>query len=110
MWGKCPGCFSPSNSVVEYVERKTRDLSMSGRVVHLNFHQRRFRCRMGCPHFWERFTSIEQAAAHYTLRYEVFVWNRVNESTIEAVSKQEGLNWETIQNICRARTRPAKVY
>jgi transposase len=67
-WGVaiCPNCLEPSGSVLEYVERYTRDLSISGRVVYLNFHHRRYRCRNGCPSFWERFKSIESPAAHYT--------------------------------------------
>jgi transposase len=95
----CPRCGRPRSSVLEYIPRLTRDLSMSGRRVYLSFLQRRFRCDPCGTSFVERLESIDSPGAHYTKRYEEWVVGQVNQSTIEAVSKQEGICWEAVKNM-----------
>jgi transposase len=95
----CPRCGRASGSVLEYVPRLTRDLSMSGRRVYLSYVQRRFRCYWCERSFVERLESIDCPGARYTKRYEDWVVDQVNQSTIEAVSNREGMCWETVKHI-----------
>src|SRR5262245_4222533 len=53
----CSQCQRASGSVVEYLPRWMRDLSMSGRPVYVVFEQRRFRCAYGRISFVERQAS-----------------------------------------------------
>ena len=93
----CPRCSEPSCSVLEYIGRQTRDLSISGKRVYLKYRQRRFRCWRCEKSFLEEFESIKSPAAHYTARYEEWVAEQVSGSTVEKVARQEKLSWETIQ-------------
>ncbi len=95
----CPGCRRPTASVLEYIARRSRDLSISGRPAYLSFNQRRFRCD-GCHNsFVERLEGIASPGAHYTKRYEEWVVKQVRQSTVQDVAVQEGFSWETVQRI-----------
>lgn len=97
--GICPKCKGVCHEVVESVERRTRDLSISGRRVLLSYRQRRFYC-YGCESsFMEKLPSIDCVGSHYTKRYEEYVTILVRDSTIKAVAIREKLSWETIKRI-----------
>lgn len=100
-WGGalCPECKRPSGSVLEYVPRLSRDLSLSGRQLYLCFEQRRFRCLHCERSFLEGLPSIASPGAHYTKRYEEWIVRQVNHSTVQRVAQQEGLSWESVQRI-----------
>lgn len=96
---RCPHCAAWCGSVVEYLPRQTRDLSLSGRKVYLQYEQRRFRCA-GCQRsFVERLPSIDSVGAHYTKRYEEYVVRGVRTSTVQSVAQTEELHWETVQRM-----------
>jgi hypothetical protein len=40
-----------------------------------------------------------EAGRHYTQRYEAYVYQQVQQSSIEQVSRAEGLSWERIEGI-----------
>jgi transposase len=88
----CPKCAEISSSVLAYVPRRTRDLSISGRRVYLKYQQRRFRCYKCNKSFLEEFESIQSPAAHFTCRYEKWIVAQVNQSTVESVRRAEGLS------------------
>ena len=95
----CPECSRPSASVLEYVPRLSRDLSLSGRRVYLGFEQRRFRCLHCQRSFLEGLPSIASPGAPYTKRYEEWIVRQVNHSNVQRVAQQEGLSWESVQRI-----------
>lgn len=95
----CPQCGCPSTSVLEYIPRRCRDLSISGKRVLISFEQRRFRCAGCCRSFVERLASSCSPGAHYTKRYEEWVVRQVRQSTVQDVAMAESLAWETVQNI-----------
>lgn len=94
----CPHCQAVCFSVLAYLPRRIRDLSICGRKVYLSYDWRRFRCQSCRRSFVERLAAVE-LGSHQTKRYEEEVARQVKDSTVKAVADRERLNWETVQRI-----------
>jgi transposase len=94
----CPHCQKVCFSVLGYLRRRIRDLSICGRKVYLSYQLPRFRCKSCMGSFVERLSAVE-FGSHYTKRYEEEVAQRVKDSTVKAIARSEGLNWETVNRI-----------
>jgi transposase len=97
----CPACKQPCTFILAYKDRRTRDLSISGRATFLSYKQRRFLCETCQTSFYERLESIASVGAHYTNRYEEWIVEQVRQTSVKAVAKQERLSWDGVHYILK---------
>lgn len=75
-----------------------RDLSVFGQATHLKVPRRQVYCRPCQQYFTERLPYVE-LGRQYTRRYEAYVYQQVQVSTIEQVSRAEGLTYDRVDGI-----------
>lgn len=94
----CPGCGASLDEIhqVEYV--LIRDLPVFGKPVYLDVPRRQFHCQV-CQRFWSERLSFVSWRHHYTQRYEQAIYEQVKQSSIEAVSRVEGVSASTVRAI-----------
>ncbi|MEM9832561.1 MAG: transposase family protein [Bacteroidota bacterium] len=68
----CPVCLEKCSFVKDTYVRKLRDLSISGKIVHLHFTVRQFVCRPCNRHFHEQYGFAAKNGT-MTQRYEDFI-------------------------------------
>ena len=100
----CPHCFKKRQVVNQTYERQFRDLSIAGKEVYLHLSQRQFYCPDCDRHFNERFHFVDPKRT-MTRRYERHVYECCKASTIQKVSTQENLVWQTVNEICQRGAR-----
>ena len=89
-----------------------RDLSISGQMVYLKVPRRKFYCK-DCQRFFTENLEFMEARRKYTVRYEEYIYGRVNVSSIEQVSREESLSWDQVNGIyqrqCEKKKKIGKV-
>jgi hypothetical protein len=68
---RCPQCHQPSVQVQSRYVRRIHDLPITGKMVQLDVHTRRFHCHTAtCPQriFSEQFTGLAERSARRTVR------------------------------------------
>jgi transposase len=75
-----------------------RDLSIFGQATYLKVPRRQFYCH-ACQRYFTESLSFADEGRHYTRRYEEHVYRQVQFSSIEQVSRVEGLSFERIQGM-----------
>lgn len=96
--GRCPHCEELSTELHQNRPIMVRDLSIFGQVTYLKVPRRQFYCRNCQRYFTESLTFMEEGR-HYTRRYEASIYQQVQLSSIEQVSRVEGLSFDRIQGI-----------
>lgn len=94
----CPHCGQTSDELHQNRPIVIRDLAVFGRATYLQVPRRQFYCR-DCQRYFTEPLSFVEAGRHYTQRYEASVYQQVQQSSIEQVSRAEGLSWERIEGI-----------
>lgn len=94
----CPHCSQLSSELHQNRPIVLRDLSIFGQVTYLQVPRRQFYCRACQCYFTESLTFMEEGR-HYTRRYEESIYQQVQLSSIEQVSRVEGLSSERIEGI-----------
>jgi transposase len=94
----CPNCLKKLSDVKKRIVREVRDLSIVGKVVQLHLSSRQFHCRDCNRYVNEHFDFVENSHT-MTRRYEQHVYECCRNSTIERVSLQENIVWDTVQTI-----------
>jgi transposase len=88
-----------------------RDLSISGQMVCLKVPRRKFYCK-DCQRFFTENLEFMEARRKYTVRYEEYIYGRVNVSSVEQVSREESLSWDQVNGIyqrqCEVKKRIGK--
>ena len=74
-----------------------RDLAIFGKLVYLHIPRRQFYCS-GCQRYFTGLT-IADWERRYTQRYEDYVYQRIQSTSIEQVSREEELSWHQVQGI-----------
>jgi transposase len=100
----CPHCLKKRQVVNQTYERQFRDLPIAGKEVYLHLSQRQFYCPDCDRHFNERFHFVDPKRT-MTRRYERHVYECCKASTIQKVSAQENLVWQTVNEICQRGAR-----
>jgi transposase len=100
----CPHCLKKRQVINQTYVREFRDLSMAGKEVYLHLSQRQFYCPDCHKHFNERFQFVDPKRK-MTRRYERHVYECCKASTIQKISAQENLVWETVNEICQRGAR-----
>jgi transposase len=94
----CPICLKKISEVKKRVVRQVRDLSIVGKVVQLHLTSRQFHCSDCNRYVHEHFDFVENSRT-MTRRYERHVYECCRNSTVERVSLQENIVWDTVQSI-----------
>lgn len=94
----CPKCQQFSDELHRNRPRLIRDLSIFGKQTYLRIHRRQYYCSTCQSYFTEQLPFIDWQR-RYTQRYEAYIYERVQHSTIEQVSREEGLTWDRVQGI-----------
>jgi transposase len=94
----CSTCGMLSTDCHQVRPTLIRDLSVFGQYTYLKIPRRQFYCRKCQKHFTEVLSFLEERR-QYTKRYEEFIYQQVQASSIEQVSRVEGLTFERVQGI-----------
>ena len=94
----CPGCLRPTKEVKKYYHRTIRDLPITGREVYLELEERQFFCPDCNRYFSERFSFVEPSRTT-TKRYEAYLFERCEKTSLLQVAILENLSWPVVQAI-----------
>lgn len=97
---KCSHCGSSSDELHQNRPISLRDLSVFGQATYLRVPRRQFYCR-ACQRYFTESLSFMDEGRRYTQRYEAYVCQQVRRSSINKVSRAEGLTFDRIQGIVR---------
>jgi transposase len=75
-----------------------RDLSIFGKQTYLRVYRRQYYCSTCQSYFTEQLSFIDWQR-RYTQRFEAYIYESVQHSTIEQVSREEGLTWDQVHGI-----------
>jgi transposase len=100
----CPHCLKKRQTVNQTYVRDFRDFSIAGKEVYLHLSQRQFYCPDCDKYFNERFNFVD-VKRRMTRRYERYVYQCCKANTVQNVSVQENLTWETVNEICQRGAR-----
>jgi len=95
---KCNYCGSLTDELHQTNNVLVRDLSISGQMVYLKVPRRKFYCK-NCQRFFTENLEFMEARRKYTVRYEEYIYGRVNVSSVEQVSREESLSWDQVNGI-----------
>jgi transposase len=94
----CPECGNFSDELPQNHYSLIRDLPIFGKHTYLRIPQREYYCSICQCHFIEQLTFINWRR-RYTQRYEAYIFQNVQHSSIEKVSREEGLTWDQVNGI-----------
>lgn len=94
----CPNCLQKLSQVKKRDTRIVRDLPIVGKVVELHLESRQFHCPDCNRYVHEHFGFVGNGRT-MTKRYEKHVYESCKNSTIERVSLQENIVWDSVQSI-----------
>lgn len=80
----CPVCLEKCSFVKDTYVRKLRDLSISGKTVHLHFTVRQFVCQHCNRHFHEQYPFAAKNGT-MTQRYEDFIYYGAATAVVRAL-------------------------
>lgn len=75
-----------------------RDLAVFAYIVYLHIPRRQFYCS-GCHRYFTEHLTFADWERRYTQRYEDYIYQRVQSTSIEQVSREERLSWDQVQGI-----------
>lgn len=94
----CSHCEKLSSELHQNRPTLIRDLSVFGQATYLKVPRRQFYCR-DCQRYFSELLPFVEAGRQYTRRYEAHIYQQVQLSSIEQVSRIEGLTFERVQGI-----------
>lgn len=94
----CPHCHNLSDELHQNRPMLIRDLAVFGKFVYLHVPRRQFYCSHCQRYFTERLAFVDWER-RYTQRYENYIYQKVQNTSIEQVSREEGLSWDQVQGI-----------
>lgn len=100
----CTKCLKKIAEVKKVTVREVRDLSITGKTVLLHLRSRQFYCA-DCDGYNQEQFSFVKASHTMTERYEAYVYMCCKNSTIERVSIQENIVWDSVQRIFTAHAK-----
>lgn len=103
----CPHCHHSSDQLHQNRPILIRDLSIVGQPVYLRVPRRQFYCGT-CQKYFTECLSFVDWERRYTQRYEKYIYQRVQATTIEQVSREEDLSWDQVQGIFNHRFNQSK--
>ncbi|MGB8816277.1 MAG: ISL3 family transposase, partial [Minisyncoccia bacterium] len=104
---KCNYCGKLSDELHQTNNILVRDLPISGQTVYLKVPRRKFYCKQCQKYFTENLEFME-ARRKYTVRYEEYIYERVNVSSVEQVKREESLSWDQVHGIYQRQCESKK--
>jgi transposase len=108
---KCNYCGSLSDELHQTNNILVKDLPISGQTVYLKVPRRKFYCKE-CQRFFTENLEFMEAGRKYTVRYEEYIYERVNVSSVEQVKREESLSWDQVHGIyqrqCEGKKKSGK--
>jgi transposase len=94
----CPQCEQLSSELHQNRPILLRDLSIFGQATYLKVPRRQFYCH-NCQCYFTESLSFMNEGRQYTRRYEEHIYQQVQLSSMEQVSRVERLSFDRIQGI-----------
>lgn len=111
---ECPHCGQANQEINQVRYRSVRDLSISGRTTYLEVPSRQFYCQRCQKYYTEKLEFVEPRR-FYTQRYEQDIYQRVQQSSLTQVGREEGLKFDAVEGIFKhqyakkkGKQRPSK--
>ena len=104
---KCNYCGSLTDELHQTNSVLVRDLSISGQMVYLKVPRRKFYCK-DCQRFFTENLEFMEVRRKYTVRYEEYIYGRVNVSSVEQVGREESLSWDQVNGIYQRQCEAKK--
>ena len=104
----CSQCEQLSSELHQNRPILIRDLSIFGQATYLKVPRRQFYCRHCQCYFTESLTFMNEGR-QYTRRYEEHIYQQVQLSSIEQVSRVEQLSFDRIQGIFKHQYAQKKI-
>lgn len=103
----CPNCGQYTEEIHQVYSTLVRDLPVFGNTVYLKIPRRQFYCQTCQSYRTERLDFIDWKRRH-TRRYEEKIYQRVQNSSIEQVSREEQVSYDEIQGIFNHKSAEVK--
>jgi transposase len=94
----CPHCGRTLDTINQTEVVLIRDLPVFGQRVYLQVPRRQFHCG-DCQKFWTERLPFMSWRHHHTTRYEQAIYEQVKQTSLEAVSRTEGLGPAEVKTI-----------
>lgn len=94
----CPHCNKLSSELHQNRPILVRDLSIFGQTTYLKLPRRQFYC-CACQRYFTESLDFLDEGRQYTRRYEEYIYQQVQASSLEQVSRVEGLSFDRIEGI-----------
>lgn len=101
----CPTCLHKSERINQSRPATVRDLSISGQFVSLTVDRRQFKCDRCSKLFTEVLEGFD-FLHHSTLRYQEYIYERVCNSTITQVAREEQLTYDRVKLMFDLKKNP----
>ncbi len=95
---QCPHCGVTLEKINQTEEMLVRDLPVFGKPVYLQVPRRQFHC-LSCQKFCTERLEFVSPKHHHTKRYEQSIYEQVKQSSLEEVSRVEGIGIATVRAI-----------
>ena len=104
---KCNYCGRLTDELHQTNNILVRDLPISGQTVYLKVPRRKFYCKQ-CQRYFTENLEFMEARRKYTVRYEEYIYERVNVSSVEQVKREESLSWDQVHGIYQRQCESKK--
>jgi transposase len=94
----CHHCKNPTEKLHQNRPILVRDLSVFGRPVYLKIPRRQFYCP-SCQRYPTEKIDFLDVKRRHTQRYEQNIYERVKQSSMEQIGREEGLSYDEIKGI-----------
>lgn len=94
----CSRCNESSSEIHQNRPIVMRDLPIFGQFTYLKVPRRQFYCHH-CQAYFTESLPFSEKGRQYTQRYEEYIYQQVQLSSIEQVSRVENLSFDRIQGI-----------
>lgn len=94
----CPHCGSKQTILHQNRPTVVRDLPIFSTPVYLNLPRLQFHCK-DCKSYFSQPLEFIDPGRHYTQRYERAIYERVKQTSIQQVAREENLTFDRVQGI-----------
>ena len=95
---KCPHCQNYTEELHQNRPTLVRDLPTFGKVVYLKVPRRQYYCSH-CQNYSTEVLSFIDKKRRHTQRYENNIYERIQQSSMEQIGREEGLSYDEIKGI-----------
>ena len=94
----CHYCKKSTEKLHQNRSTLVRDLSVFGRPVYLKIPRRQFYC-LSCQRYPTEKLDFLDSKRRHTQRYEQNIYERVQQSSMEQIVREEGLSYDEVKGI-----------